>query len=123
MDLRGRAAQSLRDSETAWRVGEDDAVVEAVESKFHFQADRLFSDLGPALDAENDPITVGVASRTDDLGRDLVEVAAATSKGDVTFATYQWPEGAKMAEAHADQLVFLFRVLGLTAERGEVDEP
>jgi hypothetical protein len=67
-------------------------------------------------------ITVGVAKTTDDTGLDWLHVVVANEHGDATFAVYPFGVGGPMAEGHADWLVSLFNdVLGLDAERGEVD--
>lgn len=68
-------------------------------------------------------LTIGVAKHVDDTGLDWMQVVVASDHGDATFAVYPGGAAGKlMAEAHADFLVGLFDdVLGIPAERGEVD--
>lgn len=69
-------------------------------------------------------LSVGFTKFTDDTGLDWYMVVVANEHGDCPFAVLPGnPVGKLIADAVCEQLLGQFEVLGLEAERGEVQSP
>lgn len=77
------------------------------------------------FDLRTDPMRVGTARFTDDSGLDWLQVIVSNEHGDAVFQVIpdRGEKSQALADALADELLVVFEVLGLAAERGEPDRP